>query len=64
MTTTFTAKALVDDLPLFAAVRPAPPPPAAPSAVEERLREIHPDELSPRDALALVYELRAALGDR
>ncbi|MFO1207998.1 MAG: DNA mismatch repair protein MutS [Amaricoccus sp.] len=57
-------KALVDDLPLFAAVRPAPPPPAAPSAVEERLREIHPDELSPRDALALVYELRAALGDR
>jgi DNA mismatch repair protein MutS len=51
------AKALVDDLPLFAAARPAAPPTAA-SAVEERLRAVLPDELSPREALALVYELR------
>jgi DNA mismatch repair protein MutS len=51
------AKALVDDLPLFAVtVRPAPPPAA--SAVEERLRALDPDDLSAREALALLYELR------
>jgi DNA mismatch repair protein MutS len=55
------ARALVDDLPLFSAVaRPAPAAPAT-SAVEARLREASPDELSPREALALVYELRALL---
>ena len=50
---------LIDDLPLF---RAAAPPPAAPaprdSAVETRLRQVHPDELTPLQALALVYELR------
>ncbi len=52
------ARALVDDLPLFAlAARPAPAPAAA-SAVEERLRAVLPDELSPREALALIYELK------
>ncbi|AZB62366.1 DNA mismatch repair protein MutS [Cereibacter sphaeroides] len=53
---------LIDDLPLF---RAAPPPlaPAAPktSPVEERLREIQPDDLSPREALKLLYDLRALL---
>ena len=53
------AKALVDDLPLFAAAARPAPAPAPASAVEARLRAILPDELSPRDALALVYELRA-----
>jgi DNA mismatch repair protein MutS len=54
------AKALVDDLPLFSAAARAAPQPAtgAPSEVECRLREVSPDELSPRQALALVYELR------
>ena len=52
------AKALIDDLPLFsAAARPAAPP-AAPSAVEVRLRDLAPDEFSPREALALLYELK------
>ena len=38
---------------------PAPPPVVPPpSAVERRLAEINPDELSPRSALALLYELR------
>jgi len=56
------AKALVDDLPLFAvAARPAAPATASP--VEERLRGLLPDELSPREALALVYELRGMLRD-
>ena len=54
-------KAIIDELPLFAAT-PAPvSTPAAPSEVEERLKKIHPDELSPRDALELIYELRAKL---
>ncbi|MEE3100405.1 MAG: DNA mismatch repair protein MutS, partial [Pseudomonadota bacterium] len=58
------AKALIDDLPLFAAMpAPAPKPAAAaaPSAVEARLREAAPDDLTPRAALDLVYELRAML---
>ncbi len=53
------AKALVDDLPLFSAARTVPTARAAgPSAVEARLSEVLPDELNPREALALVYELR------
>ncbi len=36
---------------------PAPPEPE-PSAAEERLRAADPDRLSPREALALLYELR------
>jgi DNA mismatch repair protein MutS len=55
-------QALIDDLPLF---RAAPPPPSAPlpaaSAVEARLREAHPDELTPMAALQLVYALRDLL---
>ena len=53
--------AIVDDLPLFAAATPAPPPAPKQSAVEERLRAIHPDTLSPRAALDLLYDLRALL---
>lgn len=56
------AKALIDDLPLF---RLAPAAPvavtAAPSEVEARLKGISPDELSPREALALLYELKGML---
>ena len=55
------ARALVDDLPLFA-VAARPPAPAAGSAVEERLKGVMPDELSAREALALVYELKGMLG--
>jgi DNA mismatch repair protein MutS len=40
------------ELPLFA--------PAAPSTLELRLAELKPDELSPREALQLLYELREA----
>jgi len=56
------AAALIDDLPLFsAAAPPAATPVATPSAVEARLAEADPDALSPREALELVYELRARL---
>jgi DNA mismatch repair protein MutS len=53
---------LADDLPLFAAAAARPPQGAAePSRVEQRLAELNPDELSPRDALELLYELRGLL---
>ena len=51
-------KAFVDDLPLFAAM-PAPPPVKHQvSEVEARLKGVMPDELTPKEALALIYELR------
>ncbi len=53
-----TPKALIDDLPLFAA---APPPqPAAPpeSPALDRLRALSPDDLTPREALDALYELK------
>jgi DNA mismatch repair protein MutS len=54
--------ALIDDLPLFRAAPPAPVAArAAPSAVEARLRTILPDELTPLEALRLVYDLRGML---
>ncbi|WP_170207205.1 DNA mismatch repair protein MutS [Roseinatronobacter monicus] len=52
-------KALIDDLPLFSAARaPAPQKPATPPALE-RLAQINPDGLTPKEALDLMYELRA-----
>ena len=56
-------KALIDDLPLFAAAPAAAPQKTAPSMVEERLRAIHPDDLTARDALQLIYDLKDALRD-
>jgi DNA mismatch repair protein MutS len=56
------AAALIDDLPLFRAAPAAPPPaPARRSAVEDRLRDIHPDELTPRQALDALYALKGLL---
>jgi DNA mismatch repair protein MutS len=53
---------LAGDLPLFAAARPRSAPAAhGPSEVEERLRTISADDLSPREALALIYELKQSL---
>jgi DNA mismatch repair protein MutS len=51
--------ALADDLPLFSATPAASP--AAPSAVEQALEDVSPDELSPRAALELVYRLKGLL---
>ncbi len=54
-------KAFIDDLPLFAA---APAPIMAKpkeSGVEAKLKGVLPDELTPKEALALIYELRDML---
>ena len=56
-------KAFIDDLPLFAA-KPVPPPaPQTKSAAEGRLRDVLPDELTPKEALNLIYELKALAGN-
>ncbi|MGH7052500.1 MAG: MutS-related protein, partial [Stellaceae bacterium] len=55
---------LADDLPLFRAARPRGAAPAArPSAAEALLRETRPDDLSPREALDLIYRLRALIAE-
>ena len=52
-------KALIDDLPLFAATpSPAPAPVQKTSAVENALDTIHPDEMTPREALQALYDLK------
>jgi DNA mismatch repair protein MutS len=50
--------ARIDELPLFSAS--AAPPPKG-SAVEEALRKIEPDALSPKEALDALYELKKRL---
>jgi DNA mismatch repair protein MutS len=53
---------LADDLPLFRAVHQRPAPAAAKeSAAEAMLKDIRPDELTPREALEMLYRLKAAL---
>ena len=55
-------EAFIDDLPLFR-VNPLPEQSKAkPCPVSERLKAVRPDDLSPRDALELIYELKS-LGD-
>jgi len=56
-------KALIDDLPLFAAAPAVPIQKTAPSVVEERLKAIHPDELTAREALQLIYDLKGVMGE-
>ena len=56
-----TRKTLIDDLPLFAAIAPAPPAKSESSRVETRLKTVMPDEMTAREALDLIYELRDML---
>ncbi|AAV93342.1 DNA mismatch repair protein MutS [Ruegeria pomeroyi DSS-3] len=53
-------KALIDDLPLFSAAPPLPPPAPKTSPADAMLKEIHPDELTPRQALEMLYKLKEA----
>lgn len=54
-------KAIIDDLPLFSATPTTAPQKTAPSEVEARLKDVFPDDLSPKDALNLIYELRGLI---
>ena len=59
-----TARALVDDLPLFAVPSRAASDAAPPSEAEqllEAIKALHPDEMSPREALEALYALKAKL---
>ena len=49
--------ARIDDLPLFGASAPVPKT----SAVEDALKAIEPDALSPKDALEILYDLKRKL---
>ncbi|KIN74418.1 DNA mismatch repair protein MutS [Sulfitobacter guttiformis] len=53
-------KTLIDDLPLFATAPTQPPAKAKPSALDALMGEIMPDDLSPREALELIYKLKEA----
>jgi DNA mismatch repair protein MutS len=55
------ARRLIDDLPLFAAAARPPAQPAANTALDDliaALTALHPDEMSPRDALEALYALK------
>jgi len=52
--------ARIDDLPLFAA-QPAHQPVAKTSAVEEALKTVEPDGLTPKQALEVLYDLKAKM---
>jgi DNA mismatch repair protein MutS len=59
-----TARALADDLPLFAVPSRAGTEAAPPSEAErliQALDAMHPDEMSPREALEALYALKAKL---
>ncbi|HLJ22244.1 MAG TPA: DNA mismatch repair protein MutS [Stellaceae bacterium] len=50
---------LAEDLPLFSVARPKSVAAARDSQVEKALAEIHPDALTPREALELLYKLKS-----
>ncbi|MDP4991506.1 MAG: DNA mismatch repair protein MutS, partial [Marivita lacus] len=58
-------KALIDDLPLFSAVARAPQPakPAEENRIEAQIKNLHPDEMSPMEALQALYHLKTLLSD-
>jgi DNA mismatch repair protein MutS len=55
--------ARIDDLPLFSAAMPAKVEAKA-NAVDDALREVFPDTLTPKAALDLVYALKAMLAEK
>jgi DNA mismatch repair protein MutS len=53
-------KAVINDLPLFSAAPPPPPVQVKTSPALDLLEDVHPDSLSPREALDLLYKLKEA----
>ena len=60
------ATRLIDDLPLFAVpvYREPVKPAKGPSASDTYLTALNPDDMTPRDALEALYELKRRLADR
>ena len=62
------AARLADDLPLFAALPKVSSggiaKPAGPSPVDTALAEVLPDSLSPREALDILYRLKALAAEK
>jgi len=58
-----TQKALIDELPLFSVAPSRAPQPAGPSRLDARMNDIRPDELTPKQALDLIYELKSLGSD-
>lgn len=58
-------KALIDDLPLFSAVANTPQPTKieAKSKIEAQIKDMHPDEMTPMEALQALYSLKSLLKD-
>jgi DNA mismatch repair protein MutS len=54
---------LAEDLPLFSAARAAAAPAAPASPLATALAELRPDELTPKQALELLYQLKALADD-
>ena len=54
---------LAEDMPLFASLAESPPAPQKKSEAEAALRELNPDDLSPREALETLYRLRGLIDD-
>ncbi len=52
-------RALIDELPLFSASPPPSSRARTASGLEKALAAIHPDEMTPRDALDALYRLKA-----
>ncbi len=50
--------AVIDDLPLFSSTPPPKPVIEKSNAMSDKMDSILPDELTPREALALIYELK------
>ena len=53
--------ALIDELPLFNSKPNSFIKPKHLSLVEKELKDIHPDELTPKDALNLIYKLKSSM---
>ncbi|MDQ0318716.1 DNA mismatch repair protein MutS [Pararhizobium capsulatum DSM 1112] len=58
------ASQLIDDLPLFqVAIRREEKAKAGPSKVEEALKSLNPDDMTPREAMDALYALKKQLGN-
>jgi DNA mismatch repair protein MutS len=55
--------AKIQDLPLFTAPATTPAPQSKPSAVEGRLKTLNVDDLTPREAHQLIYQLKELMSE-